>query len=305
MTKTKPFFHLTVAVASVLGALGQQATAQQATDQLFEPIFRVAHEEPAGQTPQLASRIAQPSPPAVPFDLRQRPGEHPLMPAMRLAKDSLATIDTSIRDYSAVLIKQERIDGTLGEEQAAFIKVRHQPFAVYMFFLKPYKGRECLYNAGPGGEKGVLVAMDCGWKRRFGKLEFDPEGHMAMKGQKYPIMKLGVRKLAEELVQVATNDVQFSECDVKTSQRTMNGRPVTLLEVTHPVPRKNFRFYKAQVFIDNELRIPIRYAAYLWPENPGEAPPLEEAYTYLNIKVNNDYTDLDFDKENPAIFKTK
>jgi len=192
--------------------------------------------------------------------------------------------------------------------QTVFLKVRHDPFGVYMFFLKPHKGRECLYNEGPGGEKGALWALDCGWKRRVGKLEFDPEGRMAMKGQKYPIMKIGFRELTKELIEVATNDVQFRECEVRTSQQILNAtgeppRPVTLLEVTHPTQRRNFRFYKAQVFMDNELRIPIRYAAYLWPKNPGESPPLEEVYTYTRIKMNNGFTDLDFDKENPAIFK--
>jgi len=126
---------------------------------------------------------------------------------------------------------------------------------------------------------------------------------MAMKDQKYPIMKLGIKELTKELILVASNDVKYDECEVKNSQRLLNGRQVTLLEVTHPVPRRNFRFYKARVFIDNELRLPIRYAAYLWPERPGEAPPLEEVYTYLKLKINNGFTDLDFDKDNPAIFK--
>jgi hypothetical protein len=49
--------------------------------------------------------------------------------------------------------------------------------------------------------------------------------------------------------------------------------------------------------------VPIRYAAYLWPQNPGEQPPLEEEYTYLNLKVNNNFTDADFDQNNPELFK--
>ena len=73
--------------------------------------------------------------------------------------------------------------------------------------------------------------------------------------------------------------------------------------VVHPTPRRNFRFHKAEVFIDNELQVPIRYAAYLWPEQPGAPAPLEEAYTYLNLKVNNGFTDLDFDKDSPQLFK--
>jgi hypothetical protein len=225
------------------------------------------------------------------------------MPAMRLAQDGLARIDSTITDYSAMLIKQERIDGTLNEQEVAFIKVRHNPFAVYMYFLKPHKGRECLYNAGPKGEKGLLVARDCGFRKRLGQFELDPEGRLAMAGQKYPITKLGIRNLVTELIDVANNDTKFGECTVEVKQSVINGRPATLIEAVHPSPRQNFRFHKAEIFIDNELKLPVRYASYMWPEKPGEAPPLEEAYTYVNLKLNNGYVDADFDKENPEYFK--
>ena len=39
------------------------------------------------------------------------------------------------------------------------------------------------------------------------------------------------------------------------------------------------------------------------PRSRGESAPLEESYTYLKLKINNRFTDRDFDKENPAIFK--
>jgi len=270
--------------------------------QLTEPIHRVALEESAEETPQVASRIAVAAP-QPPFDLTQLAGEHPLMPALRMAKESLQHLDASIPGYSAILRKQERVDGVLLDEEIAFVKVRNHPFAVYMYFLSPCKGRECLYNDLPGGGKGKLIARDCGWKRRLGPMPLDPEGTLAMNGQKYPIMKLGIRGLTTELIDVATNDVNFGECEVQVFQNKINKRPVTQLVVTHPTARRNFRFHKAEVFIDNELRIPIRYAAYLWPKKPGDPAPLEESYTYLNVKVLNDLADADFDKGNPAIFK--
>ena len=205
----------------------------QSGNQFVEPIFRVDHEVAAGQPTQVASRIAV-AKPQPPFDLSQLPGEHPLMPALRVAKQSLQTIDTRIRDYNAIMMKQERIDGELMPKEVAFIKVRHQPFGVYMYFLGESKGRECLYNDMPDGTKGKLIARDCGFKKRLGKFTLDPEGAIAMKGQKYPIMKLGLRELTNELVTVASNDVQFGECEVRHGQGTMEGRSITWLEVVHP-----------------------------------------------------------------------
>lgn len=292
---------LALLLAGGLALSVHTATAQQ-TNSLVEPIFRIAHEETAGQPTQIASRIGV-SKPHVSIDLTQRPGEHPLMPALRVAKQSLQTIDTRVRDYNAVMVKQERINGTLAPKEVAFVKIRHQPFSVYMYFLGENKGRECIYNTMPDGSKGKLIARDCGFKRRLGKFSLDPEGSLAMKGQKYPIMKLGIRELTKELVTVASNDVNFGECDVRSGQGMMEGRPITWLEVVHPVPRNNFRFYKAQVFIDNELQIPVRYNAYVWPETPGGEPILEESYTYLKLNVNNGYTDADFDENNPEYYK--
>ena len=274
----------------------------------YEPILRIAHEEPAAQ---VASRVVPAAgAAAAPIDLTQRDGEHPLMPALRFAKEGLDHIDANISDYQAILLKRERIDGVLMDQEVAFVKVRHQPFSVHMFFLAPNKGRECLYAEGPAGTDGNLLARDSGFKRRLGVVKLNPTGRFAMDGQKYPITKLGIRNLAAELIEVASNDVQFGECEVTTTQTVIGPkdgekRPVTLIEVIHPTPRRNFRFHKAQVFIDNELRVPIRYAAYMWPQSPGEPLPLEEEYTYLNLQVNNGFTDRDFSRDNPELFKSE
>jgi hypothetical protein len=281
------------------------AALGQAPQGTVEPIYRTAREEPAAE---VASRVTPAAAAQSPFNLEQQPGEHPLMPALRIAQDLLGHIDANIQDYQAILYKQERIDGELQEREVAFVKVRHKPFAVHMFFLAPHKGRECVYNEGPDGAKGIMSARDSGLRRKFGIWDLDPEGSLAMKGQKYPITKLGVRALTSELIMVASNDVNYGECEVKTSQTVLGPkdgekRAVTLLEVTHPTARRNFRFHTAQVFIDNEYKVPIRYEARLWPANPGEEAPLEESYTYINLKVNNGFTDADFDKTNPELFK--
>jgi len=301
MRSSRSFIRPHTLALLLASSVASPALAQEPSA-LVEPIFRISHEETAGQPTQVATRIAVAKSPA-PFDLTQLEGEHPLMPALRMAKQSMRTIDTRVRDYNAIMMKQERVDGVLMPKEVAFVKVRHQPFSVYMYFLGDNKGRECLYNSTTSDTPGKLIARDCGFKKRLGKFTLDPKGRLAMAGQKYPIMKLGLRELTNELITVASKDVQFSECEVRHGQGTMEGRAITWLEVIHPTPRANFRFYKAQVFIDNELQIPVRYEAYTWPKEPGGKPELEESYTYLNLKVNNGYTDMDFNPENPEYYK--
>jgi hypothetical protein len=71
------------------------------------------------------------------------------------------------------------------------------------------------------------------------------------------------------------------------------------------VPRKNFLFNIARIFVDDAMNVPVRYEAYDWPKNAGGAPELIEAYTYVNMKFNVGLTDADFDRNNPAYHLSK
>ena len=66
------------------------------------------------------------------------------------------------------------------------------------------------------------------------------------------------------------------------------------------MPRRNFRFHLARVFIDDELKIPVRYEAYDWPQETGGQPVLMEEYTYMNVQVNQGFADIDLDPRNPG-----
>lgn len=66
----------------------------------------------------------------------------------------------------------------------------------------------------------------------------------------------------------------------------------------HPVPRREFRFHIARVFIDDELRLPVRYEAHDWPDRQDGQSELLEEYTYINLKLNNGFVDNDFSIKN-------
>jgi Protein of unknown function (DUF1571) len=285
-----------------------------AEEKLSEPIYRVANEAAAAPTasPSAASSSASPAAPAVTavavaaktvFDLTQQPGEHALAPVLRTLKATQEEIDRNVRDYNCNLVKQERVDGELCEQQKIFMKVMQQPFSVYMSFLQPYAGREVVYVAGQNG--GKLVVLDAGFKRMLGKMSIDPQGSLAMSGQRHPITSVGIRNLTTKLSKMWEDETRYAECEV-TSNPSMKvaGREATMIQVVHPVPRKEFKFYAARLFLDNELKVPIHFDAYTWPEQAGGEPPLEESYTYANLKINNGYTAREFDAtNNPEIFK--
>jgi hypothetical protein len=77
----------------------------------------------------------------------------------------------------------------------------------------------------------------------------------------------------------------------------LNGRSCRVIRVRHPEQRPGLEFSLAEIFVDEELQIPIRYAGYGWGEKPGEDQILEQ-YTYLDLKLNVGLTDEDFKAEN-------
>jgi hypothetical protein len=229
-------------------------------------------------------------------------GVHPLQPALELAQKGLGELRSKIKDYTCTVVKRERIDGKLGEHEYMFAKIRHEPFSVYLYFLAPeaVKGQEVIYVDGQND--GLMLAhAGSGVRAMVGTVSLKPQSMLAMQGNRYAITEIGVENLARRLVEVAEHDKQFGECDVNFFPNAkVNGRICTCIQVTHPVPRRNFRFHLARVFIDDEYTIPIRYEAYDWPQEAGGQPVLMEEYTYMNVKVNNGLTDADFDPKNTA-----
>ena len=286
-------------------AIGTQVFGQSGQTELREPVYRVASEStatqvaPAAPVPAVANAAA-----AAGFDLVQQPGEHPLAPTIRTLNSVLAHIDQNVSDYSCTFKKQERVEGDLSDAQTMFMKVRQQPFSVYMYFLGPptNQGREVLFVDGQN--EGKMVVLEAGWKRMAGKMNIDPTGTLAMRGQKYPITNVGIRNLTAKVLAVAESDAKFQECDVTVNPAVKFGdRSTTMIQVTHPQPRPNFHAHVWRIFLDNELKVPIHYDSYLWPEAPGQSPPPESSYTYANLKINNGLTARDFDPTNPAIFQ--
>jgi len=289
--------------AKAAAAAAASQTAPPAASQTAPPA--ASETAPPAQNPQqrspqlLAERSDVASRSVAPEIGAGQPGEHPLMPALRWAYDGLGNIE-KIQDYSATLVKRERISGKVGDYEYMFIKVRQKPFSVYMYFLAPaeIKGQEVIYIEGRNN--GNMWAHTVGVRdAMFGTVSLPPNGLIAMHNQRYPLTELGILNMVRRLIEVGEQDIKYGECEVKFFKGAkINNRTCTCIQVIHPVPRRNFLFHLARIFVDDDLNVPLRYEAYIWPKESGGAPELDEEYTYLNLKLNNGYTDADFDTKN-------
>jgi hypothetical protein len=233
--------------------------------------------------------------------------QHPLDRPLEIARNGLEHIRNDIHDYTAVMVKRERVGNDFIGPEKMFLKIRNRktdegklivPLSVYMKFLEPPSkaGREVIWvedrNDGKlvGHEAGLLNLM---------RANLNPNGPFAMMGNRYPISEIGIENLVQRLIEKGQRDRSLEPCDVQIRAATVEGRQCTLIEVKHPERRPYFDFHIARIFIDDELNIPIRYAAYSWPEADGGEPVLLEEYTYLDVRLNVGLSDADFDPDNP------
>ena len=258
-----------------------------------------------------AAPAPQPSPAVVPLavdinsaicplKIRQaHQGEHPMGPLLEWAVASRKIYLSKIQDYTCTMVKKERQGKTI-EPNRIFMKVKEQPFSVYMRFEEPKAraGQEAMYVQGQNNNK--LLGHDVGIKKYLGSLWLVPDGTIAMMGQRYPITDSGIANLVTKMIETMQSDMKYGECSVQFTfdGPQIEGRPCIRIDVVHPKKRDCFKFHKAEIFLDKELGIPLRYAAYLWPDKPGEAPVLDEEYSFSNLKFNVGLTAKDFDRDN-------
>jgi hypothetical protein len=253
--------------------------------------------------------VAQSVPLAGTAEADSADARHALDPALQFTEASLQHIQARVDDYTALLTKRVRVGGELGDYQFASVKIRNRraeegriitPMSVYLKFLKPaaIKGREVIWVEGRNN--GKLVAHDGGLKNLL-RVNLDPTGPLAMRGQRYPITEIGIENLALKLIEKGERDRMHEECQLNVYKgATVAKRSCTMFEIIHPVEREHFDFHRAHVFFDDELNVPIRYASWSWPMQRGGQPVLEEEYTYTDIKLNVGLTEGDFDPDNPS-----
>jgi hypothetical protein len=194
--------------------------------------------------------------------------------------------------YEATIVKEERIKGKLLAPQRIACKLREEPFSVYIRFLEPaeLEGQQALY-AGRRYE-GKLIARSAGFAGRLGAVAIDPDGRLAMGGNRYPITEMGMRRLLLRVSEFVGNGEGLEQLVVLHGGQ-IDARPCTLYEAT---PRSHSEFALARIYFDDEWCVPVCYEAF---EATPEGLQLLERYTYLSVRLGAVLGDDAFDRNNP------
>jgi hypothetical protein len=222
---------------------------------------------------------------------------HPLFRPLELAYESREAMK-GVKDYQGQFIKQELIGRKL-QKSTMNLKLREEPFSVYLLFAEPNKGREVIFVSGKN--KNQLLVHETGIKAVVGTVSLDPKGDMAMDGNKYPVTMIGMGNMLDKIISQWEGEGKYGETTVQFYPDAMMDKdtPCEVIETTHPQPRDQFKFHKTRLFLHKETRMPRRVEQYGFPGKKGEAPLVEE-YTYSQLKLNVGMTDRDFDTKNPS-----
>lgn len=239
---------------------------------------------------QAQSRPPQPS--------RQIPENHPFVPVLKVARVAQQAI-YDVKDYQGALTKRERVNNRLHTQQME-IKVRHEPFSVYLKFRNPHAGREVLFVEGKNNNQ-LLAHEGGGLSALIGTVSLPLDSREAMKDNKYPINMIGMRNMIDKLIEIWEIETQFGECEVKYyPDATFGNVKCRVVETSHPVPRRQFTYSLTRLWVDRETNLPIRCEVFGFPAKPGEEAPLMEEYSYTNLRINIGLGDIDFDRSNPS-----
>jgi hypothetical protein len=244
-------------------------------------------------------------------------GSHPLDPVLEMARRSLGLHRSRDRDYTAIMGKRLRIGSKLGEPEVMRLKLRSRasdleseseprPIDVYLGFEQPKSlaGREVLWRQGL--EDDQMIVHEAGFLN-LARVRLAPTSRLAMLGNRYPISDIGIERLLLKLIDIGTRDRLLGDCEVSIREGVVvAGRLCRRIEVVHPQKtaeidgqKFEFAYYRAEIDIDVENELPIHYASYLWPEQADSDPLLDEEFTYQELRLNCDLSDLDFDPDNP------
>ncbi|MGC4049837.1 MAG: DUF1571 domain-containing protein [Paludibaculum sp.] len=189
-----------------------------------------------------------------------------------------------VKDYTATFLRKELVGEKL-VSSTLDVKIRHEPFSVYLKFVEPYAGREVIYVAGKND--GKLQVHETGFASLVGTLSLDPTGKMAMDGNRYPVTLIGLRTMTETVVDKWLGVTKQDGLKVNVyPNATIGDLSCKAIETILAKPVDGLPYQTVRLYFDNATGIPIRVQSLAFAANPGEKQGVIEDYFYSKLKTN-------------------
>src|SRR5262245_53781165 len=191
----------------------------------------------AGGVHSQAPPAAPPQSPTVPHS-----GADPVGNILAEARASFGRVN----DYMGTLVKQERVGGQLQPEQFITLRVRQQPFSVFLKWQGPkqFDGQEAAFVFGKNNNK--MRAKAAGLAGVVGPLSLDPTDPRALKQSRHAITETGLGHLIETVAHGYDLERRLPPSQVQTrfADYAFQQRPCTRMETVHLANNGQFYCYR-------------------------------------------------------------
>ena len=208
-----------------------------------------------------------------------------------LLRKGLERYDSSVRDYTCLFIKQERIGGQMRPAQHVRVKFMDKPFSVAMEWTRNIPlGDRVIYIKGENN--GMMLIRPKGiWKNLLGTVARDPESKQVMANTLRPVTQFGFRRSLESLLEVYELSEKRGEA-VNTFEGygEIDGQKVFVLQRMLPA-REDYPAKKTRVYIGVETLAPLGVDGWDWDDQ------LFCSYRFQDVKFNAGLTATDFTPE--------
>ncbi|HLJ92512.1 MAG TPA: DUF1571 domain-containing protein [Gemmataceae bacterium] len=227
---------------------------------------------------------AQNPPPAAPS---APTGAGPMDLPLRLIAEARQSYQ-GVQDYTCLFIKRERLREQIQPEHLIAMKVRTQPFSVYLRWLRPAPtaGQEVCYVAGRNN--GMMRVHSTGLRGVVGFVSMDPRDPRALETSRHTITEAGIGNLIDRFGKAWELESRLNRTQVRVQEYEANSRRCLRVETVHTDPAgQQIPFYRSVVYFDKQNHLPIRVENYDWPR-PGFDPAgaIVESYSYLDLHLN-------------------
>lgn len=204
-------------------------------------------------------------------------------------------------DYSVLFRRHERINGTLLDPQAMNLKVRHEPFSLYMKWTEGDKGRQLIFVKGQNDDK-VLVQPGGVTGRLTGAIAMHPDDPRVLAESRYPATCAGLLELTKIILGHHETDLGRATgiaSEIRDGE-SFDGRPCYLTTLVYDNPEVNAEYRKSLILIDKEHSLPVCVRNFTWVEGKAsetdDENSLIESYHFTGLEINTQLTDSDFAK---------
>lgn len=220
--------------------------------------------------------------------------------------EALVRLD-GVSTYTATFERQERVGDELLDGQTMFMKMRHEPFSVFLNVTDgAHTGRQIIYPKADDDPRMLVQLTRFGG--RLPAIPLEPTSALAMKECRYPITMAGIKEITKQALDLRQRELAHGPL-VTTMMRddaSFDGRPAYEFTVEYDKPELSEASYRrCEIHIDAKLMVPVQIRNWTWAELVPDADPanvdestLLEHYVFRNVDLDIQLDDTDFDCEN-------